>query len=207
MCLGMPPRMLGAAREPGRIESNKETLMHRKTLVVASALVLGSLFSGVAPHVQAQDSTPEMVAPASWNIPGIAVIAAVPDPSLAPGMVLEFDRITWAPGFEVPMHFHPAVDIVYVVSGSVAWSVEDGTAQVYRAAVDGTPVPTEVLEPGSEAVLTPGDIIIFDYPRTGMRHAARVVGDEPVIMLNPVLYDPSQELTQFPEGVTPVAEG
>lgn len=181
--------------------------MHRKTLLVASAMILGGLFSSAAPYAGAQDATPAVTVPASWNIPGIAVIASVPDPSLAPGMVLEFDRITWAPGFEVPMHYHPAIDILYVVSGSVAWAVEDGTAQVIRAAVDGTPVPVEMLEPGSEAVLTSGDVIIFDYPKTGMRHAARVVGDEPVIMMDPVLYDPSQELTVFPEGVTPVAEG
>ena len=181
--------------------------MPRTTVLIASAMILGSLIGSVAPHAGAQEATPEVTVPTSWNIPGIEVIASVPDPSLAPGMVLEFDRITWATGFEVPMHYHPAIDILYVVSGSVAWSVEDGIAQVMRATVDGTPVPVEMLEPGGEAVLTPGDVIIFDYPKTGMRHAARVVGDEPVIMLDPVLYDPSQDLTVFPEGVTPVAEG
>jgi quercetin dioxygenase-like cupin family protein len=185
----------------------KENFMPRTTLLVASAMILGSLFGSIVPHVGAQEVTPAVTVPPSWNIPGIEVLASVSDPSLAPGMVLEFDRITWAPGFEVPMHYHPAIDILYVVSGSVAWSVEEGTAQVIRAAVDGTPVPVEMLEPGSEAVLTPGDVIIFDYPKTGMRHAARVVGDAPVIMLDPVLYDPGQELTVFPEGVTPVAEG
>lgn len=177
--------------------------MRRTTLLVVSAILLGSLLGTAAPSATAQEAS----IPTDWSIPGITVIASVPNPSLAPGMVLEFDRITWAPGFKVPMHFHPAIDILYVVSGSVAWSVEEGTAQVYRTAVDGTPVPVELLEPGSEAVLTSGDVIIFDYPKTGMRHAARVVGDEPVIMLDPVLYDPSQELTVFPEGVTPVAEG
>ena len=183
--------------------------MRRSPLLFAIVMVLGGLLGAAGPlsRAEAQDATPAAAVPPSWNIPGIEVIASVADPSLAPGMVLEFDRITWAPGFAVPMHFHPAIDILYVVSGSVAWSVEEGTAQVSRVAVDGTPGPTEVLEPGGEAVLGPGDVIIFDYPKTGMRHAARVVGDEPVIMLDPVLYDPSQELTVFPPGVTPVAEG
>jgi quercetin dioxygenase-like cupin family protein len=183
--------------------------MRRNTVLFAVVIVLGGLLGapGPLPDARAQDATPAVAAPPSWNIPGIEVIASVPDPSLAPGMVLEFDRITWAPGFAVPMHFHPAIDILYVVSGSVAWSVDDGTAQVYRATVAGTPGPTETLEPGGEVVLTPGDVIIFDYPKTGMRHAARVVGDEPVIILDPVLYDPNQELTVFPPGVTPVAEG
>ena len=183
--------------------------MPRSTLLVAVVLVLGGLFgaAGPIPRAGAQEATPAAAIPPSWNIPGIEVIASVTDPSFAPGMMLEFDRITWAPGFEVPMHYHPAVDILYVVSGSVAWSVEDGTAQVIRAAVAGTPGPTEALEPGGEAVLEPGDVIVFDYPKTGMRHAFRVVGDVPVILLDTVLYDPSQELTVFPPGVTPVAEG
>ena len=183
--------------------------MRPSALLFAIVLVLGGLLgaAGPLPSAGAQEATPAVAVPPSWNIPGIEVIASVADPSFAPGMVLEFDRITWAPGFEVPMHSHPAVDILYVVSGSVAWSVEEGTAQVIRAAVAGTPVPAETLEPGGEAVLGPGDVIVFDYPKTGMRHAFRVVGDEPVIILDPVLYDPSQELTVFPEGVTPVAEG
>lgn len=190
-----------------RVRAMKELLMRSRPRLITGVLLAGNLLGCVAPHAAAQEASPDVPVPTNWSIPGIEVIASVPDPSLAPGMVLEFDRITWAPGFEVPMHFHPAIDILYVISGSVAWSVEDGTAQVYRAAIAGTPVPVELLEPGSEAVLTPGDVIIFDYPKTGMRHSARVVGDEPVIMMDPVLYDPSQELTVFPEGVTPVSEG
>jgi mannose-6-phosphate isomerase-like protein (cupin superfamily) len=209
-----PPREVATAIPPSRCATKEDTVLSPSRLRLAVPFLVTGLAAaalagaGSLPRAGAQDAaTPAVAAPASWSIPGIAVLGAMADPSYAPGMVLELDRITWAPGFAVPMHYHPAQDVIFVLSGEVAWSVEGGTAQVVRAAAAGTPGPTEELRPGGEAVLGPGDVILFDYPETGMRHAARVVGDAPVVMLDAVLYDPDQPLTEFPEGVTPVSEG
>jgi hypothetical protein len=144
------------------------------------------------------------VAPGSWGIPGFEVLGTLTDASMASGMTLELERLTWEPEFSVDMHTHPANDVIYVVSGEVAWSVENGRAQIVRATVAGTPGPVETLESGAEATLGTGDAITFDYPKTGLFHAARVVGDEPVVMLIATIFDPNQPLTVFAdESATP----
>jgi len=40
-----------------------------------------------------------------------------------------------------------------------------------------------------------------------MSQSVRIFGGEPVITMHSVLYDPSQQLTALPVGVTPVAVG
>ncbi len=177
--------------------------MDRKPVVLLAVIVLtGFVVGGSFLRAGAQDSTAPI--PTDWGVPGFEVLSAQNDLSLAPGMSLELGRLTWEPGFTIDLHTHPAIDAIYVFSGSVAWSVANGTAQVTRATVAGTPGPTEALEAGGEAVLEPGDAIAFDYPKTGMDHGARVVGEVPVVMLLATLYDPSQPLTTFAgEGGTP----
>lgn len=167
------------------------------TVVVLAIAILGA--GGSFLRADAQDSTAPI--PSNWGVPGFETLSDLNDPSLAPGMVLELGRLTWEPGFTIAMHTHPnANDASYVLSGSVAWSIDSGTAEVTRAMVDGTPGPVEVLQPGGEAVLEAGDSIIFEYPKTNQMHAARVVGDQPVVMLIATIYDPNKPFTVFPEG-------
>jgi hypothetical protein len=175
------------------LRSSRRSVIAKSTLLTGGALlgaVGGRRFSAAA-----QDAGGSV--PADWGVPGFETLGDLADPSLAPGMVLELGRLTWEPGYTIEMHTHPAIDVIYGLSGEVAWSIEDGTAEVTRAAVAGTPVPAETLEPGAEAVIGPGDSITFDYPKTGMYHAARVVGDAPAVMLLATIYDPSQELTVY----------
>jgi hypothetical protein len=172
-------------------------------VVVLAIAILGA--GGSFLRADAQDATAPV--PSNWGVPGFETLSDLNDPSLAPGMVLELGRLTWEPGFTIAMHTHPgANDAGYILSGSVAWSIDKGTAEVTRATVDGTPGPVETLEPGGEAVLEAGDSITFDYPKMDQMHAARVVGDVPVVMLLATIYDPSKPLTVFPEGTgTPVS--
>ena len=179
--------------------------MRRTSALLTSVVLLigllaggGSLLRADAQDATAQDATAPV--PSDWGVPGFETLSDIADPSLAPGMVLELARLTWEPGFADAMHTHPAIDAFYVLSGSVAWSVEKGTAEVTRATVAGTPGPTETLQPGGEAVLEVGDSITFDYPKTGMVHAARVVGDAPVVMLLASIYDPTQPLIVYLDG-------
>ena len=170
----------------------------KSTPLFAVVAVVALLALAGAGALAQGDSTSEPV-PNDWGIPGFEALGDLADPSLAPGMVLELSRLTWEPGFTLPMHTHPSNDVVYVLAGEVAWSVESGTAQITRAAVEGTPGPTETLEPGAEAVIGPGDVIFMDHPKTGMLHSPRVVGDVPVVMLLATIYDPSQPLTVYPD--------
>ena len=177
------------------LRSSRRSLIARSTLVTGGAL----LGAPVGRRSRAAAQAAGEPVPSDWGVPGFETLGDLADPSLAPGMVLELGRLTWEPGFTIAMHTHPAIDVIYVLSGEVAWSVEDGAAEVTRAAVAGTPVPAEALEPGGEAVVGPGDAITFDYPKTGLYHAARVVSDVPVVMLLATIYDPNQPLTVYRE--------
>jgi mannose-6-phosphate isomerase-like protein (cupin superfamily) len=178
--------------------------MNRKPILLPLVVVLIGLVGSTGPLLRASAQDDTAPVPDSWGVPGFEALSTLNDPSLAPGLVLELERLTWEPGFTIAMHTHPSSDAFFIVSGEVAWWVENGSAQITRAAVAGTPGPTETLEPGGEAVLRAGDAIIFDYPRTGMSHAARVNGDVPVVMLIATLYDPTKPLTVFVDkGGTP----
>jgi hypothetical protein len=118
--------------------------------VVAMVLVVGA--GNTPSRAQESTPTPEVINRTFENL------GLVEDLSLAPGMALQLERYTWLPGVITQMHTHPAeIDIMYVQSGEIAWSVENGEAQITRAARDGQPSPTETLAPGAEATLHAGD--------------------------------------------------
>lgn len=153
--------------------------------IVAVVVVIGA---STAPS-QAQEGTPtpEIINRTFENL------GMVDDLSLAPGMTLQLERYTWLPGVITEMHTHPAeIDIMFIQSGEIAWSVENGEAQITRAARDGQPGPNETLSPGEEATLHAGDTVIFDYT-TGLRHQGRVVGEAPAVMLVAHIHDPSKQ--------------
>jgi uncharacterized cupin superfamily protein len=114
-------------------------------------------------------------------------------------LTLELARFTWMPGYAQELHTHNAVDVVYVLSGEVAWRVDGGEALVIRPAAAGTPTPPETLASGAEALLGVGDAIVFDYGYQQVWHAGRTVGNAPVVMLFADLYDPSKPITVYAE--------
>ncbi|MBP6772565.1 MAG: cupin domain-containing protein [Gemmatimonadaceae bacterium] len=60
--------------------------------------------------------------------------------------------ITWAPGFQYPVHTTPTLDFGVIVSGRLELILDTGST-----------------------ILTPGDVVI----QRGTAHGWRVVGDEP----------------------------
>jgi hypothetical protein len=152
-------------------------------LLVSGFLAIGTAHGGA----QQATPTPELVN-RTFETLGIAT-----NTSMAPGLTLELERYTWMPGVVTSMHTHPAeIDIMYIQSGAIAWSVEGGEAQITRAIVDGTPGPSETLTPGAEVTLRAGDSVVFDYT-SGMLHQGRVVGDAPAVMLVAYLVDPTKQ--------------
>lgn len=120
-------------------------------------------------------------------------LGIVEDLALAPGLTLQLERYTWMPGQITEMHTHPAeIDIIYVQSGEIAWSVENGEVQITRATVNGAPGPSETLQPGADVTLHAGDVVVFDYTQ-GLQHQGRVVGDVPAVMLVAYIYDPTKQ--------------
>jgi hypothetical protein len=164
--------------------------MRRLHTVTVLAILLSLIMLGVSTHAsRAQDATPtpEPVT-RTFETLGLAE-----DLALAPGMTLQLERYTWMPGQITEMHTHPAeIDIMYIQSGEIAWSVENGDAQITRATVDGNPGASETLQPGTEVTLHAGDVVVFDYTQ-GLQHQGRVVGDVPAVMLVAYVYDPSKQ--------------
>jgi mannose-6-phosphate isomerase-like protein (cupin superfamily) len=153
-------------------------------------LLLAVVFLGVCTTPsQAQEATPT---PEIINRT-FETLGIVNDLSLAPGLTLQLERYTWLPGVVTEMHTHPAeIDIMYIQSGEIAWSVENGEAQITRTAVDGAPGASETLSPGAEVTLHAGDSVVFDYT-AGLQHKGSVVGDAPAVMLVAHVHDPAKQ--------------
>lgn len=171
----------------------RTTRIEALAAVVALAGVAAAVGRGA--EASAQDAPPVVSDPV-WEVLGSAT-----DFEVAPGLTLELARFTWMPGYAQDLHTHNALDVVYVLSGEVAWRVEGGEAVVVRPAVAGTPTPPETLAPGAEAVLGVGDAIVFDYGFQRLWHAGRTVGNAPVVMLFADLYDPSKPITVYADDV------
>ncbi len=96
------------------------------------------------------------------------------------GQSLVLVRAYFGVGGGIGPHTHPGTLVVVVESGQFGVTLEEDSHMgmaVMRASESGTPAE-EMLVPGEEAVLEPGDYFI----ETGMVHSARTVGDEPVVV-------------------------
>ena len=111
-------------------------MRHARIIACFTILIVISILAANPHDSRAQDATatPEIINRTFENL------GLVTDLSLAPGMALQLERYTWLPGVVTAMHTHPAeIDILYIQSGEIAWSVENGEAQITRAAQDGQP--------------------------------------------------------------------
>jgi mannose-6-phosphate isomerase-like protein (cupin superfamily) len=110
-------------------------------------------------------------------------------PAAAPGQVLELVRYTIAPGTRLPAHTHPGMQAAYVESGTLAYTVLVGEVEIRRAGTAGTPGPVEVLRPGREALIYPGDGFV-EAP--GLVHFGRNPGPGPLVILVASLFEAGQ---------------
>lgn len=145
----------------------------RKLQHVTVGLVVLLVVTVLGPRALAQDSTPT-----AGPIGVASALLGSGQPSLVPGHELSLRRITIAPGGRIPAHTHPGALVIYLESGSWGYVPLAGVARLTRAAVDGTPSPTEEMVIGAETVLSPGDWIYVEDPADDIRNA----GDEPVVL-------------------------
>ena len=164
------------------------------SLVVA---LVGLLGIGPAPlETQAQEATP-----AAGRAVGVtAAVLGTAEPGTAPGQVLRLVRSTWAPGATVDAQTHPGALISFVDSGAHGFTLLEGTARVTRAAVAGTPGPTEEVALGTEVVLNPGDVLVIDEEAV---HSHRNASDGETVLLEAQLYATGEPAAHFQEA-TPV---
>lgn len=125
------------------------------------------------PHAMAQDTTP-----AAGPVGVTSTLLGSGQASLMPGQELSLRRVTIEPGGGIPAHTHPGALVIYLESGTWGYIPLAGVTRLTRAAVDGTPSPTEDMVVGAEIVLSPGDWLYVEDPVDDMRNA----GDEPVVL-------------------------
>ena len=172
--------------------------MHKTlvTVIVLGLVAVLGLFTGRA--ISAQEATPAgEVAPIV-----IETLGGAPSPD-APGMMLVLLRATLAPGAGLPDHVHPGQLIVAVESGTAGYAIVSEEGESGRGRF-GTPIAAEVITPGTEVLLGPGEWIVEE---PGIVHTARNAGDEPLVLLISGLVtadDPFVELVET-DMATPAA--
>jgi quercetin dioxygenase-like cupin family protein len=185
----------------------RHRLLPTPLLALIAVFALTGLFaSGLA----AQEATPGPIA-AIELAPGFTVEVFAGAPSdRAPGQTVYLARFVFQPGAEIFPHSHPGTTVLGVQSGSLGWTLLEGTAHVVRGAAAGATGPTEDLtEPGSEVVLEPGDAIFYE---DDVVHTARGAGDEETVVLGTLLLTsgepllmPAEEMAEMDMEATPAA--
>lgn len=148
--------------------------MRRFVALVSIAVVLLGLVA-VAPEL---GTVAQEASPAAGPVGVTGALLGVGQPAVAPGHELSLRRITIEPGGGIPAHTHPGALVIYLESGTWGYTALGGVAQLTRAAVDGTPVPTEEMAIGEEIILNAGDWLYVEDPVDDIRNA----GDEPVVL-------------------------
>jgi quercetin dioxygenase-like cupin family protein len=163
----------------------------RKTLVTIVVLsIVGALSLFTVQGIPAQETTPAGEAPPLI----LESLGSAPSPD-APGMMLVLLRATLAPGAGLPAHVHPGQFIVAVESGTAAYSIVSEEGESGRGRF-GTPTASEVITPGPEVMLGPGEWIIEE---PGIVHTARNAGEEPLVLLISGLVAADEPLVQLAE--------
>jgi quercetin dioxygenase-like cupin family protein len=139
--------------------------------------MLGAALS-LAATAGAQPTTPIPAEPASTEVTREVLVPG--GPAAAPGQVLQLVRYTIPPGAQLPQHTHPGMQVAWVESGTLSYTVVEGAVPLYRAATDGTS-GAEAIEPGDgEVAILPGDAFVEP---AGVVHVGRNAGPEAVVVL------------------------
>lgn len=165
----------------------------RSLVLLCMAMVLGA--AGIAANAQ-NEATP---APTATAVIREVINEGYPDAS--PGQVLQLVRYTIPPNMVLPVHIHPGMQIVVVESGTLHYTVVEGSAAVTRAAAAGTPAATEQLTSGQETDFAPGDRFVES---AGMVHFGENRTGEPVVLLVASLFEADAPPSTLIE-VSPVA--
>ena len=171
--------------------------MRRVSVLVSLVVVVlaGALASGrVAPGTVAQEATP-----AAGEV--AAELLGHGLPSAAPGFDLSLYRVTLGPGAAVPPHTHPGASVVYVETGTFAFTPLEGEVRLVRAGAGATPeAEGEPLAHGAEVVLEAGDALFFPGEHGD---SGRNAGDGPVVLLLANLYTAGEPLLTLMGTPTP----
>jgi quercetin dioxygenase-like cupin family protein len=145
----------------------------RLLAVLAIAFALMVIVQDQGGALLAQDATPE---PA----PVVREALVSGSPLAAPGQELQLVRYVIQPGTTLSPHTHPGMQIAWIGAGVLHYVVvEGGEIPIYRSWMEGNPEPAEMLGPGQETDLHPGDAIV---ETENVIHYGANLGDEVVVI-------------------------
>jgi quercetin dioxygenase-like cupin family protein len=168
-------------------------MRYRLMLTPLLALILLFALAGLfAPSLTAQEATPGPIV-VTELAPGftVEIFAGVPS-DRAPEQTVYLARFVLQPGAEIYPHNHPGTTVLGVASGSLGWTLLEGSAHVVRGAAAGATGPVEdVSEPGTDVILEPGDAIYYE---DDVVHTARGAGDEETVVLGTLVLTSGEPL-------------
>jgi uncharacterized cupredoxin-like copper-binding protein/quercetin dioxygenase-like cupin family protein len=183
----------------------RRTLFGFVALLLAVSTIVGRGWS----PVRAQEATPAAGPISVIELaPGFTaeVFAGAPS-DRAPDQTVYVARFVIQPGAEIFPHSHPGTVVLGVASGTLGWTLLEGTAHVVRGAAAGATGPAEdITEPGTEVMLEPGDAIFYE---DDVVHTARGAGDEETVVLGTLVLTSGEPLlmpADMEMGGTPAAE-
>ena len=157
-------------------------LANRRVVVLwlLAAVMATGLFG--SQQTGAQDATP---AATPQTPPTVREALVTGMPEAAPGQSLQLVRTTIQPGVTLPAHIHPGMQIAWIESGILHYVVvEGGEIPVTRVWMEGSPEPAEMLGPGQETDLYPGDSVV---ETENVVHYGANLGDVPVVLWSALL--------------------
>jgi quercetin dioxygenase-like cupin family protein len=170
------------------------TLRRFLPLICASLVLLGACGSDTDSTDQAESATTtvsltDTAAPtASDGEPVVReTLGELIDPPGAEGRTLTLVRYTIAAGTQLPAHIHPGVQMAAIESGTLTYTIIEGTAQVRRGAeqID------EDVEGPTTIELGPGDAVI---ELADMVHFGANDTDEPIVIVATLLTESGEDL-------------
>ncbi len=106
-------------------------------------------------------------------------------PEVVPGYELVLARVVIPPGSIVPAHMHPGMQLIYIDSGSIHYTVVSGELPFTKLGEDGISDEEEILFAGEETEFKAGDRFV---EMEGMVHIAENRGDLPAVILASSLF-------------------
>lgn len=151
-------------------------------MLLATAMLAGAALGSIgAQGTPVPGGTPES--------PGVVrEVLARGIPAVAGGDVLELVRYTIPPHTTLPMHTHPGMQVAWIVSGTLHYTVVEGTVPLHRGGNLDAP-PEAITSASGEVAIELGDAFV---EQEGVVHFGRNAGPEPVVILVASLLDPAE---------------
>ena len=182
-----PAATTEVSRRPGTTELSAIHGSGRRTSRSLIAALMVALVAGGCSDAPIASTQPTPTASAV-----VRTVLASGEPMAAAGATLELVRYTIAPGTKLPSHRHPGMQLALVESGTLTYSVVEGSVTVHER--DGG---SRIVGPGETTTIRSGewiveteDIVHFgenrsDLPVVILASSLLATGEPPAITTDP----------------------